>query len=110
MYVTYYFKKNNEFILSYPAKGQERIIEFCGSKSGRNVNKIKELGIKTAPSEKTNLPLLVNTRVNFECRIVTRIKAGDHTIFVGEVLAATGNPSKNPLINIGHYTYKEFKT
>lgn len=101
--------ENANIMVAGWVKGQEKIIEFCGSKSGRHIDKFKELNIKTALPEKVNLPVLAESRVNFECRIVHRLKAGDHTIFVGEVLAASGNPSKNPLINTGSYTYQELK-
>jgi flavin reductase (DIM6/NTAB) family NADH-FMN oxidoreductase RutF len=102
-------EKYPEFVLSYPVKGQERIIDFCGTKSGRDADKISHLKIKTSPAQKVNLVLIEDSRVNFECRIVDRFKTGDHTIFVGEILAASGNPDKKPLLNIGNYKYKEFE-
>ncbi|MFC2061499.1 flavin reductase family protein [Elusimicrobiota bacterium] len=101
-------EENNQFVLAYPVKGMEEIIEFCGSRSGRDVNKFEKLGIKTVPARKIDLPIIENARVNFECRIIDRIETGDHTVFVGEVLAAGGNPGKSPLINVGDYVYKEF--
>lgn len=101
-------EESDEFVLSYPVKDQEQIIAYCGSRSGRDVDKIEALNIKTAPAKRAHLPILAESRANFECAIVNRIRAGDHTIFVGEVLAAWGNPSKNPLINVGNERYEEF--
>jgi flavin reductase (DIM6/NTAB) family NADH-FMN oxidoreductase RutF len=103
-------EKYSEFVLAYPVKGHEKIIDFCGSKSGRSVNKFEVLDIKSAAAQKVNLVIIENAQINFECRLKEKIKTGDHTIFVGEVVAASGNPKKKPLLNVGNYTYKEFKS
>lgn len=102
-------QKHEEFVLSYPVKGQETIIEFCGSRSGKDVDKFKELDIKVCSGEKIKLPVLREARVNLECKIVDKFRTGDHTIFIGEVLAASGNPKEKPLLNIGNYIYMEFE-
>ncbi|MFW6134561.1 MAG: flavin reductase family protein [Elusimicrobiota bacterium] len=101
--------KYSEYVLSYPVKGQEEIIEFCGTESGKEHDKFKELKLETSPGKKVNLPIINEARVNFECKIVNKVKTGDHTVFIGEVISSSGNPEKNPLLNIGGYKYREFK-
>lgn len=100
--------KYDEFVLCYPSGGQERIISFCGSRSGRDTDKIKEIGIPTLRASAVRLPLIDGSRVCFECRKTAELETGDHTLFVGEVLASSGDPGKNPLINLGNYAYAEF--
>lgn len=100
--------KYPEFVLAYPVKSHKEIINYCGSKSGKDFDKFKELKIKTISAEKLNLLLIEDARINFECKTITSFAAGDHTVFVGEVVSASGNPDKNPLLNIGNYVYKEF--
>ena len=98
----------DEFVLAYPTKSQEEIIKYCGSTSGRVIDKFSEIGIKTCTSEKVHLPLLEEARVNFECKTVGKFATGDHTIFVGEVTSASGNAESKAFIDIGNRVYREF--
>jgi len=98
-----------EFILAYPVKGMENIINVCGSTTGREIDKLEKVKPATEPGLKTSLPLLTKARVNFECKVIDSMDTGDHTVFIGMVLRAAGNPDKSPLINTGNYKYREFK-
>ncbi len=102
-------KKYPEFVLSYPAEGQEKLIELGGSFSGRETDKFSKTDEPLEEGKEVKLPIFKGARVNFECRKVDAFKTGDHTIFIGRVASASGNPDLNPLINIGNYTYREFK-
>jgi flavin reductase (DIM6/NTAB) family NADH-FMN oxidoreductase RutF len=81
---------NREFVVNYPAPGQERGAWFCGTKSGRGTDKIHASGLRFIPSEKVKSLTLDNAAASFECRVIGEHVAGDHTIFVGEVLATRG--------------------
>ncbi len=101
-------KKYDGFILSYPVRGQEDIISYCGSHSGREVEKFSKKNIPRVLSRKLRLPLVEGCRVSFECRKTGEFETGDHTVFAGEVLAASGNPDKLPLLNAGNSVFSEF--
>ena len=83
--------KAKEFVVVFPAVGQEDPTTLCGTKSGRDVDKFKEAGLKALEAKKVKPPLVDGAVANFECRLVAECEAGDHTIFVGEVLAAHVN-------------------
>ena len=46
----------------------------------------------------TGAPLLEDAIATLECRLVSQFPGGDHSIFVGEVLTATGQPDSKPLL------------
>lgn len=83
-----------EFVLAFPSKGMEKTVEFCGTRSGRSVDKIKELNLRVAPAKFIRPSLIPDCTANFECKIVEKVDTGDHTIFIGEVLAAHINEKK----------------
>lgn len=88
-----------EFVVSVLARDQEREGSFCGSKSGREVDKIAALGLKTRPAQKIGVPLVEGCIANLECRLVARYPAGDHTLFIGEVVAShVERPDAVPLL------------
>jgi len=45
----------------------------------------------------TGAPLLLDTPAWFECRVVDEVRGGDHTIFVGEVVAVGSRRQEEPL-------------
>jgi len=84
-------RKCGEFVVVFPAVGQEEATMLCGTKSGRDVDKFNEAGLQAIQARKVKPPLVDGAVANFECRLVGECEAGDHTIFVGEVVAAHVN-------------------
>ena len=96
-------RKNPVFTVSIPNdESYKNAIAFCGSKSGRDFDKIKECKLKTVESEKINVPGIKNCMV-YECKVIYETemtkdqtshecnekwyKNGDyHVVFTGEIL------------------------
>ncbi len=81
-------EKHGEFVIAVPAPGMEEAIRAFGSCSGRKVDKLAACPVPTAPAAQVKPPLLVGARANLECVLHSRAEAGDHTIFVGRIVAA----------------------
>ena len=64
--------KNGEFTINVPLKGTDRKKElaFCGRNSGRDVDKIKELGLTLEEPEKISVPGIKEFPITLECRVV----------------------------------------
>jgi flavin reductase (DIM6/NTAB) family NADH-FMN oxidoreductase RutF len=87
--------QSGEFVISYPSEEQAKGAWLCGVESGRNQDKIKKAGLKLVESKVVKTPTIDDVTVAFECKIINSFVTGDHTVFVGEVVAITGNPEKN---------------
>jgi flavin reductase (DIM6/NTAB) family NADH-FMN oxidoreductase RutF len=81
-------EKHPEFVLAFPTEEQHAAALFCGSHSGREMDKLAACGLKTLPAKHVKPPLLDGCSTNLECRVVASFPAGDHTLFVGQILAA----------------------
>jgi flavin reductase (DIM6/NTAB) family NADH-FMN oxidoreductase RutF len=79
---------SGEFMLSILTSEQKDISSFCGFRSGRDIDKIAHLRLKTVPASVIGVPRLADCLANLECKVVDRHLVGDHTLFVGEVVAA----------------------
>lgn len=79
---------SNEFVLCLPSVEQIDAVLYCGTHSGRNVDKFMETGLKKLKAKYVKAPLIDNSVACFECKVVNKLETGDHTIFVGEILAA----------------------
>ncbi|KUK53576.1 MAG: Flavin reductase domain protein FMN-binding protein [Desulfotomaculum sp. 46_296] len=91
--------ETGEFMVSILSSEQKEIAAVCGSRSGRNVDKIKQLKIETVPSTVVKVPRLAGCLANMECKVVAQYPAGGRTLFVGEVVAAdVGKENLKPMI------------
>jgi flavin reductase (DIM6/NTAB) family NADH-FMN oxidoreductase RutF len=96
-------EKAADFTVSIPSGDMKKEIAFCGTKSGRDVDKFKACGLETAPGRQVGSPIIRVPGIHFECRIVYRNPidpaqlARDydpiypqkdyHTLYFGEIVA-----------------------
>ncbi len=85
-------KASKDFAVNVPSKHMLKAVEICGSKSGRRVDKFEASGLTKEKAEKISAPLIAECPVNIECQKVNEFEAGDHTWFVGEIVAARADP------------------
>ncbi len=78
-------QNTKSFNLCYPSTEMIEAVKICGSKSGRDIDKLKEINEPYFPGRYRKVPILKNAVANFECELVSQVRSGDHTIFVGEV-------------------------
>ena len=93
------------FTICYPSSEMADAILFFGSKSGRDTDKLAEFKCNIEQANEINSVLLSDAVANFECRLVSQMEAGDHFIFVGEIVCSHMNAeSKKRLYTIapGH--------
>lgn len=77
-----------EFTVNIPLADQLEIVKYCGSRSGKDVNKFEALGLHPAacpPLE--HAPMMEEAFIALACDITQAVKTGSHTLFIGEVKA-----------------------
>lgn len=84
-----------EFVLSFPSTAMKDDVLFHGTKSGRDMDKLAESGTKTQPATKIDSVLLTDAVANFECKLESEHRAGDHVIFVGRIVASHMNADES---------------
>ena len=94
-------RESKEFVIAIPNKDLEKELLFFGTTHGNEVNKFKETGIKTEKAKYIKPPLIKDATMNFECKLEKEVALGDHTIFIGKVLATYLNKDKKVLLNMG---------
>lgn len=80
--------KAGAFVLAWPGESLAAATLFCGTRSGRDLDKFKAAGLTPLKARHVSVPLVAECNVNMECRLAGKLTAGDHTIFAGEILAA----------------------
>ncbi|MGD2200529.1 MAG: flavin reductase family protein [Candidatus Bathyarchaeota archaeon] len=84
-------EETGEFVINSPPINIEEEMHYCGTRSGRDVDKFKETGLTPIPSLEVRPPRIEECFGHLECRVVQSITCGDHTLFVGEVVATSAD-------------------
>jgi flavin reductase (DIM6/NTAB) family NADH-FMN oxidoreductase RutF len=78
-----------EFALNVICEDILKQARYCGTVSGREVDKFKQTGLTPIDANEIKAPLIEECIGHLECGLVDRRTFGDHTLFVGQVLAAS---------------------
>jgi Conserved protein/domain typically associated with flavoprotein oxygenases, DIM6/NTAB family len=80
-------KETKEFVINLTTEATAYATDYCGVKSGRQVDKFKELKLTKEKAEHVASPMIGECPVNIECKVVEIKKLGSHHMFLAKVLA-----------------------
>ena len=87
-YSHHLIQESGQFAINLPTEALVRSVDWCGVKSGRDVDKFAACGLHAAPGTVlTDCPILEESPVNLECRVTQVIPLGSHDLFLAEVVA-----------------------
>lgn len=84
-------KESGEFVINIPSSDQVKVVDYCGTVSGRSNNKFRETGLTPLPAAHVKAPLIAECPVNVECRVKQVLPLGSHEVFIADVLAVHFN-------------------
>ena len=81
---------SGEFVVNLVDEGLAKAADFCGVRSGRDLNKAKELGLTLLPAEGLETaPRVDGAPVSLHCRVRQTLELGSHDLFLGEVVSVS---------------------
>jgi flavin reductase (DIM6/NTAB) family NADH-FMN oxidoreductase RutF len=81
-------EETKEFVVNIPTISILDATLFCGRRSGKDHDKFKEAKLTPLPSRKVRPPIIKECIAHLECELYSQYTTGDHTIFVGQIVAA----------------------
>jgi flavin reductase (DIM6/NTAB) family NADH-FMN oxidoreductase RutF len=81
--------ESGQFVINVPPFSLLKETMYCGTVSGRDGDKFKGAGLTREPAQIVSAPLIAECIGHLECKVVNQVTAGDHTLFMGEVVAAS---------------------
>lgn len=110
-YTKQFLEKNGEFTINVPLEQVDKnILAVCGTKSGRDMDKIKQLGLDLEPGETVSVPAIRQLPLTLECKVIykqeqdpaaidpvcyeryyakgTHNEGDHHTVYYGQITAA----------------------
>lgn len=86
-YSYHMIEETGEFVINLTTEELAYATDYCGVKSGRDVDKFKELKLTEEKAEHVKAPMIKECPVNIECRVVKKEELGSHHMFLAEVAA-----------------------
>lgn len=81
-------KGTGEFVINLTNKDLAKATDYCGVRSGRDVDKFKDMKLTSGKAEKLEYaPIIEESPVSIECKVTEVKKLGSHHMFIAEVLA-----------------------
>ncbi len=100
--------ESKEFGVNMVTDDQAPLSHLAGTVSKRYYDKLSDEHFKdkTYPAKKINVLMIKGCTINAECKLIFYKDLGDHTMFVGEVVAASYDDSKKPILYHFHRYFK----
>ena len=82
-------KETGEFVINLTTDDLVRAADYCGVKSGRDIDKFEVCGLTPISSKEVSVPAIAESPVAIECRVEQFIPLGSHDMFLAKVLAVS---------------------
>ena len=80
-------KENKEFVINLTNEDLVYATDWCGVKSGSKFDKFKEMKLTKEKAKFVKAPLIKESPVAIECKVIEERDLGSHTMFIAEVLS-----------------------
>lgn len=80
-------EESGEFVINLTTRNLAYATDYCGVKSGRDIDKFASLKLTRQKASKVMPPLIGESPVNLECKVTQCIELGSHHMFLAEVVA-----------------------
>lgn len=85
-------KESKEFVINLVTRELTKACDYCGVKSGRDIDKFKKLNLTPAKSCVVNAPSILESPVNIECRVKDILELGSHHMIIADVVKVGIDP------------------
>lgn len=78
--------ESGEFVINLTTEELAFATDYCGVKSGRDVNKAKEMNLTYEDAQVVSCPMIKESPVNLECKVTEVKELGSHDMFLAEIV------------------------
>ena len=86
-YSYHMIRETGEVVINLTTEELAFATDYCGVKSGRDVDKFKETGLTREKAEKVKAPMIAEAPVSIECKVKEIRELGSHHMFIAQVAA-----------------------
>lgn len=82
-------RDTGQFVVNLVNRDLVFATDFCGVRSGRDVDKFGEMHLTPLPSRHMDVPGIAESPLNLECQVTQVIPLGSHDLFLARILGVT---------------------
>lgn len=86
-YSYHMIEETGEFVVNLTTEALAYATDYCGVKSGRDVDKWRKMNLTPVAGEHVRAPMVAESPVNLECKVTQKLELGTHHMFLARVLA-----------------------
>lgn len=86
-YSYHMLEESGEFVINLTTEKLCYATDYCGVRSGRDVDKFTEMKLTKVEADLVNAPMVGESPVNLECKVEKIERLGSHHMFIARVLA-----------------------
>lgn len=80
-------QKSKDFVINFVNEKLLAACDYCGIRSGRDIDKFAEMKFTKQPATEVSAPLIAESPINMECKVFDVITLGSHDMFLADVVA-----------------------
>ena len=80
-------RETGEFVVNLTPASLIRAADYCGVHTGRKVNKFEKCGLHAVKAAKVSCPILEESPLSLECRVIDVLELGSHHMFLADIVA-----------------------
>lgn len=79
-------RRTGEFVINLTTEQIARATDWCGVKSGRDVNKWEAMGLTPMANEHVAAPIVAESPLSICCKVRQVVELGSHDMFIADVV------------------------
>lgn len=84
-------EESRVFAINLTTTGMVRAADFCGVRSGRDLDKFEKCRLDRVEASEIDCPLLAASPISLECRVTDIVHLGSHDMFLADIVAVDVN-------------------
>ncbi len=81
-----YIKESGDFVVNLPNSRMVREVDYCGVRSGKQIDKINEMNFTIENGKDVIAPLISECSIALECKVKSITPLGTHDLFLAEIV------------------------
>ena len=80
-------KKSKEFVINLVGEDLVYAMDYCGCRTGKDEDKFETMHLTKLKADEVSCPMIKESPINLECKVVGTKKLGSHDMFMAEIVA-----------------------
>lgn len=83
-----YIKESGSFVVNIPSTNMVKAVDYCGVRTGRKNDKVKEMGFTMVDCTEVNSSYINECPISIECKVNRIIPLGTHDLIIADVMCS----------------------